>query len=252
MLVPVFCFILILTSCGNDDGDEEYEKEPPQENVHIVKLSCPDSNHPHAIDLGLPSGLKWACCNVGAKSRSDVGYYVAWGELSEKSSYTWDNYKWQAHSAYHNGLNLKCDNITKYCQNLVFGYMDYVDDLDELLPEDDIATQKWGKKWRMPTVGEIDDLVMRCAWKKATMSGVKGRWIVGPNGNSIFLPVANHISESGVEGIDFWGLCEYWSSSLYQGGIFACTMGFDDNVKKESNGSLRSDGLPVRPVYDGK
>ena len=35
--------------------------------------SCPDSNHPHAIDLGLPSGTKWACCNVGAISRDGDG-----------------------------------------------------------------------------------------------------------------------------------------------------------------------------------
>lgn len=54
--------------------------------------SCPDSNHPHLIDLGLPSGTKWACCNVGAKKPEEfVGYY-AWGDTEEKSWYDWSTY----------------------------------------------------------------------------------------------------------------------------------------------------------------
>ena len=50
-------------------------------------LSCPDNNHPHMIDLGLPSGTKWACCNVGAHSPEEYGGYYAWGEISEKPVY---------------------------------------------------------------------------------------------------------------------------------------------------------------------
>ena len=38
-------------------------------------LSCPDSHHPHMIDLGLPSGTKWACCNVGATKPEEYGGY---------------------------------------------------------------------------------------------------------------------------------------------------------------------------------
>ena len=36
------------------------------EEIPDVRLSCPDDDHPHKIDMGLPSGTKWACCNVGA------------------------------------------------------------------------------------------------------------------------------------------------------------------------------------------
>ena len=32
------------------------------------------------VDLGLPSGLLWATCNVGANSPEDYGDYFAWGE----------------------------------------------------------------------------------------------------------------------------------------------------------------------------
>ena len=41
-------------------------------------LSCPDDHHPHAIDLGLPSGTKWACCNVGADKPGNCGDYFNW------------------------------------------------------------------------------------------------------------------------------------------------------------------------------
>ena len=47
-------------------------------------LTCPDNHHPHMIDLGLPSGTKWACCNVGANEPEANGDYYAWGETEEK------------------------------------------------------------------------------------------------------------------------------------------------------------------------
>ena len=41
------------------------------------------------IDLGLPSGLKWAKCNVGAEKETDYGYYFQWGETTPYTDYTW-------------------------------------------------------------------------------------------------------------------------------------------------------------------
>ena len=40
------------------------------------------------VDLGLPSGLKWATCNVGASKPEDYGDYFAWGEIVTKDTYT--------------------------------------------------------------------------------------------------------------------------------------------------------------------
>ncbi|MBR2192647.1 MAG: hypothetical protein IJ910_04970 [Bacteroidaceae bacterium] len=45
---------------------------------------CPDDHHPHLIDLGLPSGTRWACCNVGADAPESYGGFYAWGETTEK------------------------------------------------------------------------------------------------------------------------------------------------------------------------
>ena len=61
------------------------------------------------VDLGLPSGLKWATCNVGANSPEEYGDYFAWGETEPKTTYNWDSYK------YYDGSNLT--KLTKYTGN---------------------------------------------------------------------------------------------------------------------------------------
>ena len=58
-------------------------------NTNVSYTTCPDNNHPHMIDLGLPSGTKWACCNVGASAPEDYGNYYAWGETQPKSVYNY-------------------------------------------------------------------------------------------------------------------------------------------------------------------
>ena len=79
--VPVF---MGLTAC-HDDNEEPEQRES--------YLSCPDNHHPHLINLGLPSGTLWACCNVGATTPEGSGGYYAWGETEEKSEgYDWKNY----------------------------------------------------------------------------------------------------------------------------------------------------------------
>ena len=63
-------------------------------------LSCEDEYHPHLIDLGLPSGTIWYCCNIDGyenfdePSVEDYGGYYAWGEVEPKSSYTWAMSSW--------------------------------------------------------------------------------------------------------------------------------------------------------------
>ena len=52
---------------------------------------CTDNNHPHAIDLGLPSCTKWACCNVGAVKPEASGGYFAWGETKRSPHSTGKN-----------------------------------------------------------------------------------------------------------------------------------------------------------------
>lgn len=85
------------------------------------------------VDLGLPSGLKWATCNVDATTPEEYGGYYAWGETEEKENYCWNTYKW---------CNDSLSTLTKYCTDDSYGII--VDNKTILDPEDDVAHVKWG------------------------------------------------------------------------------------------------------------
>ena len=140
------------------------------------------------MDLGLPSGVKWATFNVGANSPEESGDYYAWGETSPKSSYTWLNYKW-CEGSYNMLTKYNCDSSN--------GVVDYKTILD---PEDDAATVNWGQTWRIPTKAEFDELIENCTWTWSSLNGVYGYEIKSnTNENSIFLPAVGYYSENTLQ-----------------------------------------------------
>lgn len=191
------------------------------------------------VDLGLPSGIKWATHNVGASSPEEYGSYYAWGETNDKNEYSWDTYKWC------NGSN---DSMTKYCTNSDYGTVDNNTVLD---PEDDVAHVKWGGSWRMPTAAELDELYCHCTWEWTRLNGVNGCEVTGPNGNSIFLPADGY--RDGEYLLD-WGdngrYCgHYWSSSLVEN--YSSNNAFYlyfDNLSFDWYSNSRCYGKNVRPV----
>ncbi len=195
----------------------------------------PEITHEY-VDLGLPSGLKWATCNVGANSPEDYGDYFAWGEVELKEYYDWETYKYGT-SSYQ---------LTKYCSNSNYGYNGFTDKNTVLDPEDDAATVNWGGAWRMPTKAEQDELRNNCTWDWTTQNGVNGYKVVGPNGNSIFLPAAGYMYFSSLNGAGSYG--DYWSSSLCTDfPVDAYFVDFySDGVDWGS--STREYGRSVRPV----
>ena len=189
------------------------------------------------IDLGLPSGLLWATCNVGAEAPEDYGDYFAWDETQPKDTYNWSTYQ------YCNGSK---NTLTKYCNNSSYGYEGFTDDLTTLLPEDDAATANWGPDWRMPTFEEWQELYNNTTVTWTTQNGVNGRLFTAANGNSLFLPAAGYRSNSGLFYAGSYGF--YWSSSLYTGyPYYAWGFGFgSDNYEMGNSG--RYSGQSVRPV----
>lgn len=155
------------------------------------------------IDLGLPSGLLWATCNVGSDTPEGYGDYFAWGETTTKSTYNWSTYK------YCNGSG---STLTKYCNNADYGDNGFTDNLTTLQASDDAATANWGAGWRMPTADEMRELRDNCVVVWTEQNGVNGRKFTGPNGNSIFLPAAGYRGDS--ELLDAGSYGNYWSSSL--------------------------------------
>ena len=196
----------------------------------------PETTHAY-VDLGLPSGLKWATCNVGADSPEEYGDYFAWGEVEPKETYNWSTYK------YCNGSS---STLIKYCNNSSCGNYGFTDNKTVLDPEDDAATVNWGGNWRMPTKAEQDELRNNCTWDWTTQNGVKGYKVTGPNGNSIFLPAAGYMYEGTLDNAGSYG--NYWSSSLLVGTpYYAYNVDFNwDGVDWDY--TSRCYGQSVRPV----
>lgn len=146
-----------------------------------------------AVDLALPSGLKWAATNVGANSPEEVGGYYAWGETETKSTYNWNTYIWCIDSSY---------TLTKYCTDTYFGMVDGYYSLDS---EDDAARANWGGEWRIPTIDEYEELISNCKWTWTSVNGMKGYKVEGDNGNYIFLPAAGYRSGSSAYSVGSFG-----------------------------------------------
>ena len=189
-----------------------------------------DANGHRYIDLGLPSGTLWAAWNIGAESPENYGDYFAWGEVDPKDNYDWSTY------SYCDGTQ---DVMTKY--NASDGYT-------TLLSLDDVATDKWGGEWRMPTLAEWEELCENTTFVWTAENGVFGQLFTSKeNGNTLFLPAAgvyfDNLEYSGSNGV-------YWSSSLRTSAPDdAWIMGFDsENVSTNDGDYGRSSGLSVRAV----
>ena len=191
LVTVVVASFLVYDSNKNNTTDDN--------DVQLTEITGTINGH-EWVDLGLPNGLKWATCNVGATKSEDCGGYYAWGETEEKDCYDWSTYKW---------CNGSDDFMTKYCTDSYYGKVDYKAVLD---PEDDVAHVKWGGKWRMPTDDEIKELIDNCTWEWTSLNSVNGYEVTGPNGNSIFLPAAFYREGSEVYNGNRYGC--HWSSSL--------------------------------------
>lgn len=197
---------------------------------------------PETVDLGLPSGLKWASFNLGASMPEEYGEYYAWGETQTKSNYSWSTYKW-----YYDG---DYNKWTKYCpaDKASSWYGEGTPDGKTVLDlEDDAARANLGEAWRMPTKEEWIELRENCTWTWTTQTRVKGYLVTSSNGNSIFLPAAGRLNNTSLGSVGYSGL--YWSSSLDTVYPYSAEFleFFSGDVSMRSY--YRSAGFSVRPVY---
>ena len=145
------------------------------------------------VDLGLPSGLKWAAGNVGAKKTKDYGLYFAWGETT---GYTDEQVILRVRK--FDKVSYKTSSISS-----------------NLTPAQDAAHVNLGGNWRMPTKAEFQELIDNCdvTWVSNYMgNNVSGRLFTSKiNGNSVFFPAAGFCKDSSVK--DFGSFGGYWSAS---------------------------------------
>lgn len=198
-----------------------------------------------AVDMGLPSGTKWANMNVGATSPEEAGNFYAWAEIATKDIYGKENYSFynettqtfdpageQRESIYYNISKQQNDTVDVYgIQNSAY----------------DAATNELGENWTTPTLEQYGELMKYCTWTWTEQNGVNGYLVTASNNNSIFLPAAGiYINEdiSGSNASFYYWTADMPSSDNSQAYQF---VGYRDYATSLMPGN-RFSGCPVRAV----
>lgn len=219
------------------------------ENLDSIKLSyekAPIEGLAY-VDLGL--SVKWATFNIGATNPYEPGDYFAWGETQTKDTFTKKTYK------YDNPDTI--DGYSKYVLNSKYGPVDNKYRLDMT---DDAARVNWGSDWRMPTIEEMKELVEECEWEWIVNNeeGYKGYKVTGPNGNSIFLPIAPYRNDENPNSDynDEYGYASYLTNTLFTDAWNAYGLDIEYELYDgewysyfEITGEGRPFGELIRPVY---
>lgn len=218
------------------------------------------------VDLGLPSGLKWAKCNIGASTPEESGLYFQWGDTQGYTAeqvgseggqkyFDWSDYKWSVDGS--------SSNFSKYNAS---------DNKTVLDPEDDAAHVNMGGNWRMPTFDECKELCLNTDiylvptegeeiqgtvqeqsgnigvnWASqagGTLKGVKF-YKKDDKQTYMFVPVSGVASSGSVQGASESGSLR--TSSLYSNVRGAWNFSFFAG-DGGANGSIRCYGIPVRGV----
>ncbi len=151
---------------------------------NVIKEACIGAVE--AVDLGL--SVKWASCNLDASKPEELGGWYAWGEVSPRNPAYYD------HNSY-NEPPYDCISGTEY----------------------DAATERLGKRWRMPTVDEFCELKIRCDITEVSQNNVLGQLFTSRiNGNSIFLPytAATHHDYSDIGDAKDKPVGLYWTGEM--------------------------------------
>lgn len=210
----------------------EKEIEEFKANCGVGKADTGNIDGYDFVDLGLPSGLKWATKNIGADEVSDWGNYYSWGEIAPSYDYSEENCK-----TYE----------TKFSELRKNGD---IDALGNLTAKKDVASKNWSENWRMPTFAEYEELINNCTWEWVSLEGVNGYKIGSKkegNSNSIFMPAAGCVGYlSGMEN----SLGMYWTSTFHDYNSYsAYCLSFNRGGTNLEN-YLRYYGCTVRPVSD--
>lgn len=178
------------------------------------------------VDLGLPSKIMWAKCDLGATSPEKYGDEYSWGETWTKINY--DYY---------------------YFTDIVEGQYTKYDSRDKrffLEKEDDVAYLRLGEGWRYPTWNEVQELYDNCTVTESTLNGWPGVMFVSKiNNNYIFF---------GYRTKGFTQALRWTSAVVESNPTLAKCLSFERNYETNKIDVSRYDNerkyrIPVRPVY---
>ncbi|MBR3075496.1 MAG: hypothetical protein IKH11_07060, partial [Bacteroidales bacterium] len=172
---------VIVRAVKKEGGTEPYTDDPPAKTASLV-------------DLGL--SVKWCDQNIGSDWESEYGDYYAWGETSQKSTYTWANYKHASGSS--STVKNIGDDISATDYDVAYQWS------DGAITDGSVC---------LPTKEQWEELRTKCTWKEETEYGHKGFRVTGPSGKSIFLPFSGSSYDGGLH--DVGTAAYYWTSETY-------------------------------------
>lgn len=209
--------VLVITCIGSGQYLLSYDSNPGAK-----------ANGYDYVDLGLPSGLLWATCNVGASQPHEYGKYFQWG----------------ATEGYYSGTTAANHSDWATCP-----WGSGTPTMTQLDAAHDAARANMGGAWRMPTSAETKELVDYTTSGWTTVSGVNVMRLTSKSNsnNSIFFPAAGHyysglLRNSGGAGF-------VWSSSLYPSGTnYAYSLNLSTSGVYPNDTPYRFAGFSVRGV----
>lgn len=201
-----------------------------------------------AVDLGLPSGTKWANANVYASSPELMGQMYAYGDTAVKQTFTTANYRWIDRSTYLLPDNLRDIQATR----------------------NDPISKALGGVWMTPNETDMNELINNCSFTDVSLHGMPGQEVKSKkNSATIFLPKSGYKdtqSQNYGTGIDLQSsnIRSYASSDSYElnngsvnyGGKrtygYSARAVWKTNAKAANGTPLFIRTLPARKQYDGK
>ena len=192
------------------------------------------------VDLGLPSHLKWAKCNIGAATETEYGDYFMWGSTKANTpdECTWANAPFNNGSSEYDSGYFTDSVKNTVCPNGI------------LAKEYDAAAQIMGEGWRMPTQSDFQELIDNTNKEWTIVNGVNGYKFTsnkeGFQNNSIFIPAAGRCNDGSVNDVGDYGVV--WSSSLNTSNPNNAWNLYFDSGDCSMDNSYRYSGRSVRGV----
>ena len=205
----------------------------------------------NCVDLGLPSGLRWATCNLDTTDPTDIGYYFQFGSnagfyANEAKYFTWADSPCNGGSNTFNttavtNWDMGCVNSLTFCINST--------------SEADAAVGMWAEAgWRLPSYDDFVELYNSTTSYWATKNSIKCLQFVNKTDSSkfIYLPAGGYIpSTNNTAALTGSGTtCAYWTSSVPTLGSAYALAFMGTSSKKSVSSAFRSFNMPIRPVFD--
>ena len=168
-----------------------------------------ETNGHQWVDMGLPSGTKWATCNIGAKESHHVGTRIAWAETDTKKLFAPNTYL-------HNETP-----IPPYNNN----------------PQYDIATAKWGEEWSTPTLQQWEELIQYCEWQYVMINAINGVLFTSKKTyNTIFLPSTGYTDDETYKLIYTKYNLAYWTATgIHSNGAYSYIANYEQGYITTTN-----------------